>query len=143
MNYYEHPISLVALTKAITLESKIELFRDLLYEGYELGDLRYGIPDCNVMVQLSCTPQSWSRYRPLIIQYCKYDDLIKTEVRDGIKVETINIRMKYDKKNKQWYGRYNPLNLIDENQHGVYRIMTSEELEKYGIHWYADDKFLY
>jgi len=131
------------MTRAITLESKIELFRDLLYEGYELGDLRYGIPDYNVMIKIGCTPQNWSRYRPQLIQYCKYNDLIKTEVRDGITMETINIRMKYDKKNKQWYGRHNPLNLIDENQHETYRIMTSEELEKYGIRWYTDDKFLY
>ena len=104
------------MTRAITLESKIELFRDLLYDGYELGDLRYGIPDCKVMVKLGTTPQSWSRYRPQLIQYCKYDDLIKIEVKDGIEMETINITMRYDKKKKKWYGRRNQLLIKDKGQ---------------------------
>ena len=86
------------MTHAITLESKIGLFRDLLYEGYELGDLHYGIPDYNVMIKLGCTPQSWSRYRPQLIQYCRYNNLIKTEVINEIEMEILNIDMKYDKK---------------------------------------------
>jgi len=128
------------LTKAITLESKIEQFRDLLYDGWELGDLRYGIPDCNVMSQLGCTPQSWSRYRPQLIQYCKYHDLIKTEVKDGIEIEIINITMRYDKKKKKWYGKRNTLLIKDKKE--LWVEMTSEELEKYHIIWSPED-FLY
>jgi len=131
------------MSKTITLESKIEQFRDLLHDVWEIGDFRNGIPDFRVMEKMGCTPQSWSRYRPQLIQYCKYNDLIKTEVRDGIKIETINIRMKYDKKNKMWYGKRNPLNLIDKDNHGAYKIMTPEELEKYDIVWFAEEKFLY
>ncbi len=127
------------MTKAITLESKIELFRDLLYEGY-VGDLRYGIPDCNVMVQLDCTPQSWSRYRPQLIQYCKYNDLIKTETIDGTEMITINITMRYDKKNKKWYGKRNQL--LIRNEKGLWNEMTIEEQEKYHIIWSPED-FLY
>ena len=128
------------MSKAITLESKIELFRDLLYEGYELGDLRYGIPDCNVMIKLNCTPQSWSRYRPQLIQYCKYNDLVKTEMINGVDMETIRITMKYDKKNKKWYGRRNQLMIKDEN--GSWNGMTTEEQEKYHIIW-GPEGFLY
>jgi len=128
------------MTKAITLESKIELFRDLLYDGWELGDLRYGIPDCNVMTKLGCTPQSWSRYRPQLIQYCKYNDLIKTEVKDGVEMETINLTMKYDKKKKKWYGKRNPL--LIKNKKGLWVEMTLEEQEKNHLIWYPED-FLY
>ncbi|GKS66868.1 hypothetical protein YTPLAS73_04150 [Nitrosarchaeum sp.] len=95
------------MTKSITLESKIELFRDLLYKGWDFGDYRYGIPDVIVMQKLGCTPQSWSRYRPLLIQYCNFNDLIKKEQRDGITIQTINIRMQYNKKEKIWYGKRN------------------------------------
>ena len=125
------------MTRAITLESKIELFRDLLYDGWELGDLRYGIPDCNVMTKLGCTPQSWSRYRPQLIQYCKYNDLIKTEVKDGVEMETIRISMKYDKKKKKWYGKRNPL-LIKDKQ-GFWEEMTPAEQEKHHIIWCPED----
>ena len=128
------------MTRAVTLESKIERFRDLLYEGYELGDLRYGIPDTRVMQKLGCTPQSWSRYRPQLIQYCKYDDLIKIEVKDGIEMETINITMRYDKKKKKWYGKRNPL--LIKNEKGLWNEMTPEEQEKYHIIWSPED-FLY
>jgi len=131
------------LTKPITLQSKLDLFRDLLAEGWKIGDLRYGIPDVKVMMNLNCSPQSWTRYRPQIIQYCKHEDLIKTELRGDITVETINIRMKYDKKKKQWYGKRNQLNLIDKENHGEIRFTTPEELEKYEIRWYHDEKFLY
>jgi hypothetical protein len=88
------------MTHIITLPSKLELFRDLLVDGWELGDLRYGIPDCKVLLCLKCSPQSWVRYRPQIIQYCKYDDLVKTELRDETEMETIRITMRYDKKRK-------------------------------------------
>jgi len=97
------------MSKTITLESKIELFRDLLDEVKEIGDFRFGIPDVTVMIKFGGTPQSWSRYRPKLIQYCQYNNLIKTKVRDGITIETINITMEYDKKRKQWYGKRNPL----------------------------------
>ena len=129
------------MTRAITLESKIEQFRDLLYDGYELGDLHYGIPDCTVMSKLGCTPQSWSRYRPQLIQYCKYNDLIKTEVKDGIEMDTINITMRYDKKKKKWYGKRNPLLIKNETE--LWSEMTSEEQEKYHIMWLLDNEFLY
>jgi hypothetical protein len=131
------------MTREITLQSKLDLFRDLLGDGWQIGDLRYGIPDCKVMINLNCSPQSWTRYRPQIIQYCKCEDLIKTELRDGTTIETINIRMQYDKKEKQWYGRRNQLNLIDNKNHNNYRFITPEELENYGIRWYHDEKFLY
>jgi len=131
------------MTKPITLQSKLDLFRDLLAEGWKIGDLRYGIPDVKVMMNLNCSPQSWTRYRPQIIQYCKHEDLIKTELRGDITVEIINIRMKYDKKKKQWYGKRNQLNLIDNSNHDEIRFMTPEELEKYEIRWYHDEKFLY
>ncbi len=131
------------MTRTITLQSKLDLFRDLLGDGWKIGDLRYGIPDVKVMINLNCSPQSWTRYRPQIIQYCKCEDLIKTELRDGTTIETINIRMQYDKKEKQWYGKRNQLNLIDNKNHNNYRFITPEELENYGIRWYHDEKFLY
>lgn len=124
------------MTSSITLESKVELFRDLLYEGV-LGDLHYGIPDVIVMTQLGTTPQSWSRYRPQLIQYCKYHDLLKTEVKDGVEMETTNITMRYDKKKKKWYGRRNQLMIKDEK--GLWDEMTQEQQEKYRIIWGPED----
>ena len=129
------------MTKAITLESKVEQFRDALDYGWDFGNLSTGISDVIVMQKLGCTPQSWSRYRPLLIQYCQNNDLIKEEERDGIRIQTINIRMKYDKKNKQWYGKRNYLQLIDKDN--SIRMMTPEELKKYNIVWTAEDKFYY
>ena len=126
------------MTKAITLESKIELFRDLLYAGWDF-DYQYGIPDVIVMQKLGCTPQSWSRYRPLLIQYCLKNELIKDEVKDGIEMETIRLEMKYDKKNRQWYGRQRALRL---KENGSYREMTEQEVEKYKLFWY-ESIFLY
>ena len=130
------------MTKAVTLEFKIELFRDLLDEVIEIGDFRFGISDVTVMEKIGCTPQSWCRYRPKLIQYCQYNNLIKTEVRDGITIEIINITMEYDKKHKQWYGKRNPLRLKDENI-GSYREMTLEEMEQYDIVWFAENDFMY
>ena len=127
------------MTREITLESKIEQFRDALYDGWGFGDYRYGIPDVNVMVQLGCTPQSWSRYRPLLIQYCLKNDLIKDETRDGIQMETIRLEIRYDKKKKLWYGRQRTLR-IKEND--GYREMTEEELAKYNLIW-SESEFLY
>ncbi|MEK0341939.1 MAG: hypothetical protein QQN40_07570, partial [Nitrosopumilus sp.] len=49
---------------------------------------------------------------------------------------------KYDKKNKEWYGRANPLMMYDKEQHTL-REMTEEELEKYHIMWVPEDDFLY
>jgi len=63
-------------------------------------------------------------------------------LREGIIVEVINITMEYDKKNKQWYGKRNPLRLKDENL-GSYREMTEEEMEQYDILWFAENDFLY
>ena len=130
------------MSKTITLESKIEYFRDLLHEIKEIGDFREGIPDVTVMEKLGGTPQSWSRYRPKLIQYCENYNLIKEELRDGITIETINITMEYDKKRKLWYGRRNALRLKDENI-GSYRETTEEELEKYDILWFAENDFMY
>ena len=129
------------MTRKISLESKAELFRDTLNDGWMFGDYRYGIADCKVMLKLECTPQSWARYRPQLIQYCLYYDLIKTEVRDGVEIETIRICMRYDKKAKEWYGKANPL-MLDDKEQCTWREMTEEELEKYNISWYADD-FMY
>ena len=129
------------MTKPVTLESKIEQFRYALTHPFMFGDYRYGIPDCKVMLKLECTPQSWARYRPQLIQYCLYYDLIKTEVRDGVEIETIRICMRYDKKAKEWYGKANPL-MLDDKEQCTWREMTEEELEKYNISWYADD-FMY
>ena len=130
------------MTKAITLESKIEQFRDALVDGWMFGDYRYGIPDVKVMLKLECTPQSWSRYRPKIIEYCLYHDLIKTEVRDGITIETIRLCMRYNKKTKEWYGKANSL-MINIKEEDSAREMTEEELEKYQIMWVPEDDFLY
>jgi len=130
------------MSKVITLESKIEYFRDLLNEIIEIGDFRFGIPDVTVMIKLGGTPQSWSRYRPQLIQYCENYNLIKTEVRDGITIETINITMEYDTRNKQWYGKRNPLRLKDEDIYS-YREMTPEEMEQYDILWYPEKDFMY
>ena len=130
------------MTKAITLESKIEKFRDALYEAWGFGDYRYGIPDFKVMQKLECTPQSWARYRPKIIQRCLYDDLVKTEVRDGVELETIRYCMRYDKKAKLWYGKANAL-MLDDKEKCTWRDMTQEELDKYDIIWYPEDEFQY
>ena len=127
------------MTRAITLESKVELFGDLLYDGL-IGDLHYGIPDVIVMTQLGCTPQSWSRYRPQLIQYCKYHDMVKTEVIKGVEMETINLTMKYDKKEKKWYGKRNQLLIKKDN--GLWEEMTMEQQEKYQIIWEPED-FIY
>ena len=130
------------MSKAVTLESKTELFRDLLHEVREIGDFCYGIPDCTVMEKLGCTPQNWSRYRPVLIQFCENYNLIKEEVSDGITIETINITMEYDKKRKLWYGKRNPLRLKDKDI-GSYRPMTPEEMEQYNILWFAESDFMY
>ena len=127
------------MTKAITLECKIELFRDLLYAGWDFGDYRYGIPDVKVMQKLGCTPQSWSRYRPLLIQHCLNNELIKDEVIDRIEMETIRLEIRYDKKRKQWYGRQRALRL---KENGSYREMTEQEVEKYKLYW-CESVFLY
>ncbi len=130
------------MSKAVTLESKIELFRDALYDGWGYGDYRYGVPDVNVMQKLGCTPQSWSRYRPQLIQYCLKNDLIKDEVIDGIEMETIRLEMRYDKKNKQWYGKKEKLMFEPKKGHG-WEVMTDEDLKNYKIYWYAEDSFSY
>ncbi len=130
------------MSKAITLESKIELFRDALDYGWGFGDYRYGIPDVIVMQKLGCTPQSWSRYRPQLIQYCQSNHLIKTEVRDSIDIETIRFCMRYDKKNKQWYGKKEKLMFKPKKGCG-WEVMTDEVLKNYNIYWCAEDIFLY
>jgi len=129
------------MSKQITLESKIEQFRDALVDSWMFGDYRYGIPDVKVMIKLGCSPQSWIRYRPKMIEYCCCYDLIKTEVRDGIEIETIRICMRYHKKFKEWFGKRNALMLYDKKKGS--REMTEEELEKYHLFWYPEDDFLY
>jgi hypothetical protein len=129
------------MTKAVTLESIVEKFRDAVDYGWDLGNLSHGIPDFKVMEHLGFTPQSWTRYRPLLIQYCEHNDLIKEEVRDEIRIQTINIRMQYDRKEKIWYGKRNYLQLIDKDN--SIRMMSEEELKKYNIFWVAEDKFYY
>ncbi len=130
------------MSKAITLESITEKFRDLLDEIKKIGDFRYGIVDCAVMMALGFTPQSWTRYRPQLIQFCENYNLTKEEVRDGITIETINITMEYDRKRKMWYGKRNPLRRKDEKI-GSYREMTPEEMEQYDILWYPENDFMY
>ena len=132
------------MTKPVTLESKIEQFRDALCNPYteNLADFRYGIPDFQVMLKLGCSPQSWARYRPKLIQYCLYNDLIKTEVIDGISMETVRICMRYDKKAKEWYGKRNPL-MIDDKENNTWREMTEEEIKKYQLFWFPEGGFLY
>ncbi len=130
------------MSKTITLESKIELFRDALDYGWDFGDYRYGIPDVIVMQKLGCTPQSWSRYRPQLIQYCQSNHLIKTEVRDSIDIETIRFCMRYDKKNKQWYGKKEKL-MFEPKKGCGWEVMTDEVLKNYNIYWCAEDIFLY
>jgi len=125
------------MSKQITLESKIERFRDALVDGWMFGDYRCGIPDVKVMIKLGCSPQSWVRYRPKMIEYCLWYDLIKTEVRDGIEIETIRLCMRYDKKSKEWYGKANPLMLYDKKEGWI--EMTEEELEKYHLFWHPVD----
>ena len=133
------------MTKAIPLESRIEKFANSLIEreSYGFGDIRHGISDVRVMMKLGCTPQSWSRVRPLLIQYLQLNNLIIIENRDGVKVEVLNITIRYDKKNKYWYGRKNALHLVDKSNSNCYRQMTPEELEKYKIFWYVMDDFEY
>jgi hypothetical protein len=134
------------MTKAVTLESKMELFADSLTESksFGFGDIRYGIPDSKVMIKLGCTPQSWTRVRPLLNQHLKQNNLIVTEFRNDVKVEILNITMRYDKKNKLWYGKNNPLNIYEKNEFGmIRRQMTPEELEKYRICWYVMNDFEY
>ena len=50
--------------------------------------------------------------------------------------------MKYDKKNKQWYGKKENLMYEPKNGYG-WKVMTPEVLESYGILWFAEDEFLY
>jgi len=45
------------MTKQVTLESVIELFRDALVDGWMFGDYHYGIPDVKVMLKLGFTIQ--------------------------------------------------------------------------------------
>lgn len=133
------------MTKAIPLELRIEKFANSLTEPavYNFGDIRYGISDARVMMQIGCTPQSWSRVRPLLIQYLQLNNLIIRENREGVEVEVLNITIRYDKKDKQWYGRKNALRLVDKSDFNCYREMTPEELEKYKISWYVMDDFEY
>jgi len=128
------------MTKAITLESVIELFRDALVDGWMFGDYHYGIADVKVMLKLGFTPQSWTRYRPLLIRYCQCYDLIKTEVRDGVTIETIRLAIRFDKKSKLWHGKRNSL-MLDDVEQGTWRKMTDDELEKYNQYWYHEEEF--
>ena len=134
------------MTKAVTLESKIELFANSLTESksFGFGDIRYGIPDSKVMIRLGCTPQSWTRVRPLLNQHLIQNNLIVTEFRNNAEVEILNITMRYDRKNKLWYGKKNPLNMYEKSKFGtIRRQMTPDELEKYRISWHVMNDFAY
>jgi len=76
------------------------------------------------------------------MEYCYCQDLIKTEVRDGITIETIRICMRYHKKTKEWFGKANPLMMYDEEEH-TWRDMTEKELEKYHLLWVTEYDFMY
>jgi len=128
------------MTHAITLESVIEQFRDALVDGWMFGDYHYGIPDVKVMLKLGFTPQSWTRYRPLLIRYCQCYDLIKTETRDGVTIETIRLAIRFHKKSKLWHGKRNAL-MLDDVEQATWRKMTDEELEKYNLYWYNEEEF--
>jgi len=128
------------MTKAVTLESVIEQFRDALVDGWMFGDYHAGIPDVKVMLKLGFTPQSWTRYRPLLIRYCQCYDLIKTEVRDGVTIETIRLAIRFHKKSKLWHGKRNAL-MLDDIEQATWRNMTDEELEKYNLYWYHEEEF--
>jgi len=128
------------LTKSITLESVIEQFRDALVDGWMFGDYHYGIPDVKVMLKLGFTPQSWTRYRPLLIRYCQCYDLIKTETRDSVTIETIRLAIRFHKKSKLWHGKRNAL-MLDDTEQATWRKMTDEELEKYNLYWYHEEEF--
>ena len=128
------------MTKAITLESVIEQFRDALVDGWMFGDYHYGIPDVKVMLKLGFTPQSWTRYRPLLIRYCQCYDLIKTETRGGVTIETIRLAIRFHKKSKLWHGKRNAL-MLDDTEQATWRKMTDEELEKYNLYWYHEEEF--
>jgi len=130
------------MTKPVSLESKIEIFRDAINYGWDFGDYRDGIPDVRVMERLGCTPQSWSRYRPQLIQYCRYNHLVKTEEIDGISVETIRFNMRYDKKKKMWYGKREKLMYEPKKGYG-WEYMTPEDLARFDILWTAEEDFMY
>jgi len=128
------------MTKQVTLESVIEQFRDALVDGWMFGDYHYGIADVKVMLKLGFTPQSWTRYRPLLIRYCQCYDLIKTETRDGVTIETIRLAIRFHKKSKNWHGKRNAL-MLDDIEQGTWRKMTDEELEKYNPYWLPEEEF--
>ncbi len=131
------------MTKQVTLESVIEQFRDALVDGWMFGDYHYGIHDVKVMLKLGFTPQSWTRYRPLLIRYCQCYDLIKTETRDGVTIETIRLAIRFHKKSKLWYGKRNAL-MLDDDERVTWRKMTDEELEKYNLsHWIPEEEFCF
>lgn len=130
------------MTKPIPLEDRINKFAHLLTENEALGfgDIRYGITDVQVMMKLGCSPWTWHRVRPLLIQYLQRNNLIITEKRDDVELETLNITIRYDKKNRVWYGKHNTLNISKPSQYaGImdYKEMTKEELEQYRISWYV------
>jgi hypothetical protein len=88
-----------------------------------------------------CTPQSWCRWRPQLIQYCTHHDLITTEIRDEEEFETSRIKRRYDKQNKQWYGKKE--NLWIKYKYG-WRMMTPEEIEKFKLElWQSEETFMY
>ena len=128
------------MSRAITLESVIEQFRDALVDGWMFGDYHYGIPDVKVMLKLGFTPQSWTRYRPLLIKYCQCYDLIKTETRDGVTIEIIRLAIRFHKKSKLWHGKRNAL-MLDDVEQATWRKMTDEELEKNNLYWYHEEEF--
>lgn len=56
------------------------------------------------MQKLGCIPKLIQIHAQLIQPYLN-NDLIKDQVKDGMEMKTIRLEMRYDKKNKLWYGR--------------------------------------
>ena len=92
------------MTRPIPLEDRISKFASSLteQESWGFGDIRYGITDSKVMMKLGCTPWTWVRVRPLLRQYLEGNNLILTKNVGDLEVETLNITIRYDKKNRYW-----------------------------------------
>ncbi len=129
------------MVRAIPLDEKLDVFTKALNDGWNFGDYRYGILDVNVMMKLGCTPQRWSRWRPQLIQYCAYHDLITTANRGGVEYETSRIKMRYDKRNKMGYGKKEHLWIKDKY---CWYMMSDEQIEKYNLEfWVPEENFMY
>lgn len=132
------------MSKAIPLEDRIRKFAHSLIEqeSWGFGDIRYGITDAKVMMRLGCSPWTWHRVRPLLRQYLEGNNLIITEKRGDVELETLNITIRYDKKKRFWYGKKNPLHIykpLAGYTISTWQEMTPEELEHYKVYWCQSD----